>query len=116
MFYLLSRNEKDFFPLQMPSIKKCVAVGCNTDQDSKITLFSIPRPLPESWRKFLSVSDLNSKTKLCEKHFKKCDIVCMGPNKKLREGAEPINPLDENLVNEICSGIYKIQILALLKF
>ena len=63
--------KKIFAPFQMPSIKKCVAVGCNTDQDSKITLFSIPRPLPESWRKFLSVSDLNSKTKLCEK------VVCL---------------------------------------
>ena len=94
--------KKIFVPFQMPSIKKCVAVGCNTDQNSKIILFSIPRPIPESWRKFLSVSDFNSKTKICEKHFKICDVICMGPNKKLREGAEPINPLDENLVNEIC--------------
>ena len=108
--------KKILAPFQMPSIKKCVAVGCNTDQNSKIILFSIPRPIPESWRKFLSVSDFNSKTKICEKHFKKCDVICMGPNKKLREGAEPIHPLDENLVNEIGSGIYKIQMLATLNF
>ena len=68
--------KKIFAPFQMPSIKKCVAVGCNTDQNSKIILFSIPRPIPESWRKFLSVSDFNSKTKICEKHFKKCDVIC----------------------------------------
>ena len=92
----------------MPSVKKCVAIGCNIDQNSNIILFGIPRPVPESWQKILSVKELNSKTKICEKHFKKCDIVCMGPNKKIREGAEPMNPLDENLVNEICSGIYKL--------
>ena len=39
------------------------------------------------------------------KNTKKCDIICMGPHKKLREGAEPINQLDENFVNEIYSGI-----------
>ena len=82
-----------------------MALGCNTDKSSKIILFGIPKPVPESWRKILSVSEINSKTKVCEKHFKKCDIVCMGPQKKLREGAEPINPLDENFVNEIYSGI-----------
>ena len=64
--------------------------------------------MPESWQKILSVNELNSKTKICEKHFKKCDIIYMGPHKKIREGAEPMNPLDENLVNEICSGIYKL--------
>ena len=89
----------------MPSLKKCVAVGCNTDQNSNIVLFCIPRPVPGSWRKILFVNEINSKTKICEKHFKKCDLICMGPHKKLREGAEPINPLDENFVNEIYSGI-----------
>ena len=74
-----------------------MALGCNTDKSSKIILFGIPKPVPESWRKILSVSEINSKTKVCEKHFKKCDIVCMGPQKKLQEGAEPINPLDENI-------------------
>ena len=68
----------------MPSVKKCVAIGCNIDQNSNIILFGIPRPVPESWQKILSVNELNSKTKICEKHFKKCDIVCMGPNKKIR--------------------------------
>ena len=66
----------------MPLIKKCVAVRCNIDQNSNIVLFGIPRPVPESWKKILSVSEINSKTKVCEKHFKKCDIVCIGHNKK----------------------------------
>ena len=74
-----------------------MALGYNTDKSSKIFLFDIPKPVPESWRKILFVSEINSKTRVCEKHFKKCDIVCMGPQKKLREGAEPINPLDENI-------------------
>ena len=30
----------------------------------------------------------------------------MGPNKKIREGAEPMNPLDENLVNEIFFSLF----------
>ena len=55
----------------MPSLKKCVAVGCNTDQNSNIVLFCIPKPLPGSWRKILFVNEINSKTKICEKHFKK---------------------------------------------
>ena len=66
----------------MPSLKKCVAVGCNTDQNSNIVLFCIPRPVPESWRKILFVNEINSKTKICEKHFKKCDLICMGPHKE----------------------------------
>ena len=43
----------------MPSLKKCVAVGCNTDQNSNIVLFCIPRPVPGSWRKILFVNEIN---------------------------------------------------------
>ena len=70
---------KDLFSFSDAFDKKCVALGCNTDKSSKIILFGIPKPVPESWRKILSVSEINSKTKVCEKPFKKCDIVCMGP-------------------------------------
>ena len=48
----------------MPSINKCVALGCNTDKSSKIIIFGIPKLVPENWRKILSVSEINSKTKV----------------------------------------------------
>ena len=94
--------KKIFAPFQMPSIKKCVAVGCNTDQNSKIILFSIPRPIPESWQKFLSVSDYNSKTKICEKHFKKCDVIC---DKNCLH--KKIFPWPENIISKLFNTVIK---------